>query len=114
MIRFSAIVIILLCLSGCANMQGTQQQNNPALEKFAYANCLMHYFEKMGYNTVDIRSVAGGIVETSDISIDIFQEIALAVQEYHPDLQTKHNIDTTLLRCFHLEKSDALNSLMRR
>ena len=81
------------------------------LKKFSYANCLMWYFESKGYDTEDVRSISGGIVETSNISLDKFQEIALIVKEYQPEMETKNNIDINLLKCFYLEESAELNKV---
>jgi len=97
--------------TGCATTSNPQAIQDASLQKFAYANCLMWYFESKGFDSEDIRAISGGIVETSDISLEVFQEIALTVKDYQPNLQTKHGIDINLLRCFHLDESEKLIEL---
>jgi len=70
------------------------------LRNFAYANCLFWHFKEKGYDVTDIKAISGGYVENSTISAETFQEIALIVKEYSPALDTKHNIDPTLYKCF--------------
>ena len=70
----------------------------------------MGYFESKGYDTSDIRSISGGIVETSNISIERFQEMALLVKKYTPQLETKQNINKELLKCFHLDADIEINN----
>ena len=108
------LIILLplsIYLSGCAGSNTLVQEKPSELKKFAYANCLMWYFESKGYDTEDVRSISGGIVETSNISLDKFQEIALIVKEYQPEMETKNNIDINLLKCFYLEESAELNKV---
>ena len=102
-------ILISLSLSGCVSYKTEQDKTRDHLTQFAYANCLMWYFESKGYDTKDIRAISGGIVETSDISLEVFQAVALDVRSYHPDIKTKNNIDLNLLKCFHLKDYDKLS-----
>ncbi|HEY7772828.1 MAG TPA: hypothetical protein VIC26_06590 [Marinagarivorans sp.] len=76
------------------------------------AKSYVWYFESKGYDTEDIRAISGGIVETSDISLDRFQDVALAVKSYSPDIKTKNNVDVNLLKCFHLKDDEKLNKYL--
>ena len=51
-------------------------------------------------------------LETNDISIDRFTEIALLVKEFDPALKSKQEIDLLLLRCFHLDRNTELKELL--
>ncbi|MCP3850532.1 MAG: hypothetical protein GY694_09890 [Gammaproteobacteria bacterium] len=108
------LLLFVVIVSGCASTGVERDNSSELLAKFAYANCLMWYFEQKKYNTDDIRAIAGGIVETSNISIDRFQEVALFIKDYNPNLETKHNIDKNLLKCFYLEKSVELKAIMAK
>lgn len=107
-----SIVLISLYLNGCATLKSETNQDRSDLAKFAYANCLLWYFESKGYETTDIRAISGGIVETSDISLEKFQDIALAVKSYNPVIKTKNNIDRNLLKCFYLKDDEELNEYL--
>jgi len=107
-----SIILVSLFLSGCAAYKTGKDKAQSDLTKFAYANCLMWYFESKGYDTEDIRAISGGIVENSDISLERFQNIALAVKSYSPDIETKNNIDLNLLKCFHLKDYEKLNEYL--
>lgn len=107
------LFFFIVAISGCATSGMERKTLNESLTKFAYANCLMWYFESKKYNTDDIRAISGGIVETSDASIDKFQEIALFIKDYDPKLETKQDIDKQLLRCFSLESSEELQALIK-
>ena len=109
-----SIVLLSLFLNGCATLKPEADQDRSDLAKFAYANCLLWYFESKGYDTADIRAISGGIVETSDISLDIFQDIALAVKSYSPVIKTKNDIDPNLLKCFYLAGDEKLNEYLER
>ena len=65
MIKFSVVFFVVATVSGCASSGMEKSNSNESLTKFAYANCLMWYFESKKYNTDDIRAISGGIVETS-------------------------------------------------
>ena len=112
MLRYIFILFTISFLSGCATLKPNKIKHNQQLMKFAYANCLMWYFKGKKYNTDDITAISGGIVETSNISINKFQEIALFIRNYNPELKTKQNIDKKLLRCFHLENSNKLKEII--
>ena len=99
-------LISLILITSCANQNIKQKKPDEALIKFAFANCLLWYFESKSYESDDIRSISGGIVETNNISIDKFQEIALFVQNFEPASDTKNDIDPMLLRCFYLDNDD--------
>jgi len=109
---FLSVVITTTYLSGCATLNPESDKTHDELTKFAYANCLLWYFDSKGYETEDIRSISGGIVETSDISLERFQEVALAVKSYSPDIETKNDIDKNLLKCFYLKDNEQLNELL--
>lgn len=108
------VLALSLLISGCATTTKPKEMYDSNLQKFAYANCMMWYFDSKGIDTEDIRAISGGIVETSDISIDVFQEIALAVKDYQPNIQTKQVIDVNLAKCFHLDKSEDLLKLFAK
>ena len=105
-------LLILLFVSGCVTTTANKNTPSKILMQFAYANCLMWYLEDNNYDSNDVRAIAGGIVETSDISLDKFQDIALFVKSYDPKLETKQNIDRKLLRCFHLDSSKELKAII--
>ena len=105
---------VIVIVSGCASSGIERSNSNESLTKFAYANCLMWYFESKKYNTDDIQAISGGIVETSNVSIDKFQEIALFIKNYDPSLETKQDIDKKLLRCFNLERSEKLKAILSK
>lgn len=107
-----SILIVSLYLNGCANLKTEADQARSDLTKFAYSNCLLWYFESKGYETADIRAISGGIVETSDISLEKFQNIALAVQSYNPAIKTKNDIDLNLLKCFYLKDDEKLSKYL--
>jgi len=112
MIKFYLVLFVIV--SGCASSSIKKNNSNESLTKFAYANCLMWYFESKNYGIDDIRAISGGIVETSNVSFDKFQEIALFIKDYDPSLETKQNIDKKLLRCFHLEQSEKLKAIIAK
>ena len=114
MIKFFWLFFVIAVVTGCASSGIERNHSNESLTKFAYANCLMWYFDNKRYNTDDIRAISGGIVETSNVSIDKFQEIALFIKDYDPNLETKQDIDKKLLRCFSLERSKKLNEIIAK
>lgn len=97
------LIISIINLGGSSTRAAPVSASANDLQKFALATCLLDYFESKGYDTSDIRAIGSGIVETSDVSIDQFQKIALAVRAFTPTLETKQSIDKKLLRCFYLE-----------
>ena len=106
------LMLMVLTISGCATNKVMVKSSSNELDKFAYANCLMWYLESKGYDSSDVRSISGGIVEKSDFTIDRFQQIALAVKEFQPDMRTKNDIDINILKCFHLENSEDLKKVL--
>lgn len=109
MSRLGSLFFLFLFLCGCGANAAKPLPEADALKKFAYANCMMWFFEGKGYDSEGIRNVAGGIVETSDVSLEEFQEVALLVKDYSPKLEMKHDVDPELLKCFYLEDSDSLS-----
>ncbi len=83
------LLVISLFLTGCSNVTNHTQNTSTELEQFAYANYLIAYLDSKGYDSSDARSIAGGIVEVSDISLDTFQDIALRMRKYQSDIKTK-------------------------
>lgn len=114
MTKLLLLFLVIAVVTGCASSDSESNNSNKLLYKFAYANCLMWYFESKKYNTDDIRAISGGIVETSNVSIDKFQEIALFIKDYDPNLEAKQDIDKKLLRCFNLEKSEKLKAIIEK
>jgi len=118
-IKFLAILVGAILVMGCyATMPNTktllietEQQN---LKKFAYANCLLWYFQKKGYDETDIRAVSGGYVEKSRLSAEKFQQIALLVKDFTLSFDSKNNIDPDLYKCFSLEESQEISDLINR
>lgn len=114
--QYLLILFAIISLVSCQTLNDTPKNEKSEFEinlmEFAHANCLFWYFKKMGYDTKDIRAIAGGIVEMGTSSADKYQKIALFVKDYKPGLKTKNNIDVDLLKCFHLDKSDELSQLI--
>ena len=111
MAKYFLIVIIPALLCSCASKEITLESS---LYEYSQANCLYWYFENKGYDTKDIRSISGGIVEMSGESIEKFQEISLFIKDYHPDVKTKNNIDVNLYKCFLLKDSEELKGIIER
>lgn len=82
------------------------------LRNFALANCLFAYFQKRGWDTRDIRGIAGGYVETGDSPAESYARIAEAVRAWQPDIRTKQDLDVELLKCFHLDDSESIGRLI--
>ena len=114
MLRLCNVVLLIALVTGCQNKSGILNEEAISLNKFAQVNCLFQYFELNNYETKDIRAIAGGIVETSDISIDKFQEIALFISNFDHNTETKQNIDKNLLKCFSLERNLELQKIIAR
>ena len=102
----------LLLLSSCTAAQ--DRSKTELLYEYAHANCLFWYFDSKGYDSSDIRGISGGIVETSDVPLEKFQQIALFVRDFSPNVHSKNNIDPKLLRCFQLDKSPGLSDIINR
>ena len=107
------IGMILSCLIGCTAPQVKESTAGTELETFAQVNCLYWYFKKKGYDTKDIQAIAGGLVEMSERSSDSFQKVALFVKDYQPDIKSKANVDVDLYKCFKLDGSEELKSLIK-
>lgn len=109
------ITIITTSQLSCAsNPANNESLKNKDLMKFAYANCLFQYFKSEGIDTTDIRNISGGIVEKSSISIDLFQDVSMIINNYNPDIKTKNKINVKLNKCFHLEESVELQNIIGR
>ena len=82
------------------------------LNKFSQANCLFGYFKAKGYDTKDIRAIAGGYVEMGTSPPEAYERIADYISEYKTDKKTKQNIDPLLLKCFYLDTNSGLNKII--
>lgn len=109
MTKYFLIVVMSAFLCSCASKKDVFESG---LYEYSQANCLYWYFENKGYDTSDIRSISGGMVEISGESIEKFQEISLFIKNYRPDIKTKNNIDVDLYRCFHLRDSEELKNII--
>src|SRR5690554_4851309 len=107
-----SIILVSLFLSGCAAYKTGKDKAQSDLTKFAYANCLMWYFESKGNDTEDIRAISGGMVENSVICVKRFQKLLLAVMSYSSDIESKNNVDLNLLKCFHRKDYEKLNAYL--
>jgi len=107
-----SILFFLSLLLSCTPGISSQDERTKTLYKYAYSSCIFWYFKEKGYDAEDIRSVNGGIVETSQVSLDKFQEISLFIKDYTPSIQTKNNIDQHLAKCFYLEDSKDLSNII--
>jgi hypothetical protein len=112
----AVLVLLSIATTSCQSTNKKSTIGNDSkkanLKEFAYANCFFWYFNKKGYDTKDIRSISGGIVELGSGSADKYQEISLFVKDYKPDIRTKNDIDIDLLKCFSLNDSAELNQLI--
>lgn len=113
------VVFGTIFITSCATPSSQPAPISPSiiesnLSEFAHANCLYWYFLGKGYDTADIKAVAGGLVETGTAPAEAYEEIALAVKKFRPTVETKQNIDTDLLRCFMLDKNESLQSIIDR
>ncbi|MFA0790417.1 hypothetical protein ACCI51_07645 [Microbulbifer echini] len=108
------LFLIFFALVSCAPppTSSTSEDTQEMLYQYAQANCLFWYFKEKGYDTDEIRSIAGGIVEHSDVSADKFQEISLFIKNYSPNLKSKNNINVSLSKCFNLKKSEGLRNII--
>jgi hypothetical protein len=82
------------------------------LRQFGYVNCLYWYFDKKGYDTKDLRSIAGAIVELGYSSADKYRRLASFMREYRPHMTTKSEIDVDLFKCFKFDESAEFNRLI--
>jgi len=104
------LTLASISLVACAS--SLKVNDTDTLYKYAHANCIFWYFKDKGYNTDDIRSISGGFVETSSISINKFQEISLFIKDYTPQINTKNDVDIKLNRCFLLEGNPELKNII--
>ncbi|UTA48133.1 hypothetical protein L1F30_01000 [Simiduia sp. 21SJ11W-1] len=111
--RLFLFSIALSLLTGCAAEVSLSSQQKE-INDFAQANCLFWYFKDQGLPLEDIRAIAGGMVETSNLPAEVFQEIAQAVQSFTPVTGSKANIDPNLSRCFQLHENAALQAIVNR
>jgi len=107
---------VVLIMSGCASTTGAKdsliQSEQDNLKKFAYANCLLWYFRKNGYDESDISAIGGGYVEKSSLDAERFQKIALLMKDYSPKIESKNDIDPDLYKCFFIEENREINELI--
>lgn len=108
--------IYLLCISfcflstGCAHAPKSNTQHNQvdssteSLKNFALAQCLIRYFEAKGYDSTDLKKISGGIVESTDIGLEEFEELVYRIRSVDAQNATKQDINPLLTQCFHLEK----------
>jgi hypothetical protein len=103
--RLSILLIALSLASACTTANNNIKNDNlksDELLAFAEVNCMFWYFKKMDYDLKDIRAISGGIVEMGSYSADTYQNVALLVKGYTPNLLSKQNIDINLWKCFKL------------
>lgn len=111
-VLISFIAITFGCSSQGVKSEKDKQTINDELVEFAKANCFFWYFKKKGYDIKDIGSITGGIVEKGSYSADKFQQVAFLVKDYSPAIQSKHNVDIELLKCFKLDQdSDFMQAI---
>lgn len=111
--RLFLFSVALSLLAGCG-AEASLMSERKEINDFAQANCLFWYFKEQGLPLDDIRAIAGGIVETSDLPAEVFQEVALSVQSFEPATASKANIDPKLSRCFQLQENAALQAILTR
>ena len=104
--------LALFC-SGCATSP-TENKEKKNLEKFAYANCLLQYFNSKSYDTESIRNISGGLVEVGKESAETYASIAKIISTMNMGIETKSNIDPKLNRCFHLDKNGELMDIINQ
>ncbi|WP_163132400.1 hypothetical protein [Agarivorans sp. Alg241-V36] len=99
-----ALLAITLSTIGFSSVVSSEQrQLDNSVLSFARSNCLFWYFKSQGYDTTDIRKISSGIVEMSTYSADKYQDLAMLVKEYSPEISTKQNLDLQLGKCFVLD-----------
>lgn len=112
--RYLAIIFTIL-LSACSSVSVSpekQDSRSSTLYKYAQSSCIFWYFKSKEYDTEDIRAISAGIVETSNISLDVFTNISLFIKDYSPELSSKNDIDINLNKCFHLKESKRLTTII--
>lgn len=112
----ASLLITASAFSGCATPVSKVPEGASAtkqnLKQFAYANCLFWHFSSKGYSTDDIRAIAGGYVERGVAPPEAYQEIALFIEGYQPEVSTKQDIDPSLNRCFLLDANGRLDEII--
>ena len=113
-VRDVVFVLVTVCaLSSCSSTAPAKSGKTEVnLRDFALANCLSWYFEKREWDVTDIQGVAGGYVEMGDSALETYAQISEAVRTWQPDISTKHELDTDLVKCFHLDENEALEALI--
>lgn len=109
---FLPLFLTIIFLGGCVISDNKDPDMHHLLYKYAQSNCLFWYFTEKGYDTKDLRSISGGIVEKSEVSLDRFQEIALFLKDFSSNLESKNNIDPRLSGCFELESNKELKEII--
>ncbi|GGP79725.1 hypothetical protein GCM10009410_10340 [Shewanella ulleungensis] len=103
LIRITITINILAFISGCSVAKPTYGDTDALLD-FAESNCIFWYLKSKDYEVSDIKKVTAGIVEMSTYSANKFQQTALLVKEYKPDISRNDNVDLDLLKCFTMKK----------
>lgn len=109
---FIYFLCICCCVvsAACTPTQKSKAQYNQVnasssdLENFALVQCLIRYFEAKGYDSTDLKKISGGIVESTDISLEEFEELVSRIRSADAKNNTKQDINPLLTQCFHLEK----------
>ena len=113
----SVLVLLSILLCSCSSILTSSESQNDrsdTLYKYAYSSCIFWYLNNKKYDTKDIRSISAGIVESSNISLNVFTGISLFIKDYSPKLLSKNDIDVELNRCFHLEGSKELREIIQK
>ncbi len=106
-------IICLLITSCSSQLSKISQTTTDNLFKFAQANCLFWYFSQEGYDTTDIRKIAGGFTEQGSSDPEKYQKIAIYLNEHAGLINSKQNIDPKLNLCLNLEKDTELVNLIK-
>lgn len=107
-LSLSLISFFIFSLNNVVATRKEEQTTQHHLQKFAYATCLLGYFQKHQMDNKDIAAIAGGFLETGDRSFETYQAIANYVENFQPRLQSKQAIDPDLLKCFYLDEYEEL------
>lgn len=106
-------VLITACTT-VSNNDLKSEENLEQLVEFAQANCFYAYFRSKSYDYESLRGISGGMVETSELSSEVFRKTALLVKEYTPKISTKQHIDPALNKCFYLRNDSSFKSKLRK
>lgn len=110
--KLTLVFLSALMTTACSHINTGQQPNEDILYKYAFSSCLFWYFKNQGYDTEDIRAINGGIVQQSEVSLDKFQEISLYLKDSASPVASKHDINSGLNKCFHLETDTLLKEVI--